>query len=381
MNIENFPKNDKTKAIEQLKTRDRITNAGKVLRDFTKLSKEEKVLFVLDENPDNTDLEAINILKESLKSQDIDFNEIMINKKIKRKDFFKAVDQHDFIWDSADLDVPGFFYELADKLEEAGKRMAYCPGVRAEAFDNGGAMTEDKEEMDNRLDKMEAKLKDVAGLHVKSNYGSDLWVELRSHGERRWAKANGEIRPGGWDNLPGGEIFTTPDEEKVNGVLVLPVLQEQVTKDQGVDEFVRLTVRNGKIAAIDGGKSAEKLRKYLEKHSKKEEDPLSVVQFCEIAFGANSKSRTLVENPNKSYKHHMIEGTETEKRLGTIHLAFGSAEHGEEGAEGHTKSDVHLDFILPRNGLTVEGFKYHDDFKKRKNSERLIDEGRWKILE
>jgi len=61
-----------------------------------------------------------------------------------------------------------------------------------------------------------------------------------------------------------------------------------------VDEFVKLTIRGGKIAKIDGGESAKKLREYLQDCSKDEKNPLSVIQIAEIAFGANSKASQVV---------------------------------------------------------------------------------------
>lgn len=160
----------------------------------------------------------------------------------------------------------------------------------------------------------------------------------------------------------------------------MPVLQDEVTKEQGVDKFVYLTFRNGKIAKIDGGESAEKLRTYLEENSKSETDPLSVIQCSEIAFGASEFARPKVRSPGGKYNQPGVNVLEAEKRFGTIHIAFGSGQYGIEGASGRTESNVHLDFVLPRNGLSVSAFYSEDDFHKRKNGERLIDEGRLSMI-
>ena len=72
---------------------------------------------------------------------------------------------------------------------------------------------------------------------------------------------------------------------------------------------------------------------------------------------------------------------EAEKRLGTMHIAFGSSKHGEEGSEGHTDSYVHLDFVLPRSGLTVTGYASREGFEWGKGGEKFIDEGRLRFLE
>ena len=143
-----------------------------------------------------------------------------------------------------------------------------------------------------------------------------------------------------------------------------------------MDEFVRLTIRHGKIANIDGGESAEKLRRYLEEKSQDEENPISVAQISEVAFGANAEARSKVCDPEGLWSGRGVAVTEAEKRLGTMHIAVGSSQHGEEGTEGYNESDVHMDFVIPRSGLTVTAFKDRQSFEKGRGGERLIDEGR-----
>lgn len=359
----------------------REKNAGRMLDDFLPLEKEQKFLFLTDQNPQNTDRALIDAIKGQLSSRGVEFSELLADEKTSWEDIMSLAENHDVIWDSWSMeqtDESVDFDGLTDFLKNTGKRMAWCPGARAESLDTDGALTEERTALELRLGKMEHHLKDAVGFHITTSYGTDLKMQLRK-GERRWFKDSGVISKGSWDNLPGGEIFTTPDEEKVDGILMLPVLQDEVSLDQGVDEFVRLTIKNGKIWKIDGGISADKLREYLEKASKAEGTPESVLQCAEIAFGANSKARTVVSDPLGSWKEIGIPTVETEKRLGTIHIAFGSSKHGEEGTEGHTESDVHLDFVIPRNGLTVEKFTTQRDYEKQKNGQKLIDQGGWNL--
>ncbi len=378
MKIENL-QSQKIIKPEDLRRPERFKNAEKVL-NFLNLQKDEKFLFITDNDPYYTDREFIDLLKGKLRELGIEFGEFIADdKKTKKAALNKAAEGYDIIWNSWGMEDSKIdFYEFADRLTDRGGRMAYCPGLNADTLDNDGALAEDKEELDRRLNKMETRLKDVAGFHLTSSYGTDLKIQMLP-GQRRWTKENGELNPGDWGNLPGGEIYTTPDEENINGVLVLPVLVDEVTKDQGVDELVHLTIRGGRIAKIDGGKSAEKLREFLEKESKTKKNPLSVLQFSEISFGANSKARSVVSKPEGNYSDISHPTVETEKRLGTMHLAFGSSKHGEAGSEGHTEADIHLDFVIPRNGLTVKAFYDREDFNKGKNYERLIDEGRWRF--
>lgn len=360
----------------------RERNTSKMLDDFLLLKPEEKVLFITDKNLQNTDRNLIETIKKQLSLKGIEFFELSASEKTTQEDILSSAENYDLIWDSwsmEETDESVDFDDLTEFLEKRGKRMAWCPGTRAESLDDGGALTEERETLEVRLSKMEERLKDAVGFRITTAYGTDLKVKLRK-GERRWCKDSGVIEKGKFDNLPGGEIFTTPDEEKIDGILMLPVLQDEVSLEQGVDEFVRLTIKDGKIRRIDGGVSAEKLRKYLEEESKKEVDPESVIQCSEIAFGANSKARTVVSDPDRNWQEVGNPTIETEKKLGTMHLAFGSSKHGEEGTEGHTESDVHLDFVIPRNGLTVEKFINQRDYEKQKNGEKLINQGSWNFV-
>lgn len=371
---------EKYNTLKQRIPKERLENTDCLLRDFIELKPGEKVLFITDKSSFNTDKKLIEALKESLKKMGNEFQEIVADEKLSKEKLFQLVEEHQLIWNSWGMEETKIdFDELTELIEEKNGRMVFCPGLKAKALDKDGSLTENKDELENRLGQMENRLRNVVGFHITSVYGTNLSVELKT-GERRWFKETGVLRQGGWSNLPGGEIFTTPDEEKINGVLVLPILTDEVSKNQGVDEFVHLTIRNGKIAKIDGGKSAEKLRKYLEKNSREEKNPSNVLQCSEIAFGANSKAKAAVSNPEKPFTARVNSTVEAEKRLGTMHFAFGDSKHGEEGAEGFTESDIHLDFILPRNGLTVKAFKNSEDFKKQKNGERLIDEGRWNFI-
>ena len=60
------------------------------------------------------------------------------------------------------------------------------------------------------------RLRPNSVLHLKTTGGSDLTVKLTP--KYRWAEHVGVIRPGRWENLPAGELVTTPDS--VDGVFI-----------------------------------------------------------------------------------------------------------------------------------------------------------------
>lgn len=338
--------------------------------------KEERVLFFEDSLSHPKTLE---ILKRALKNIGCQYEEFFVDKKTKKREVREALERSEVIINLLGKSSQAI-RDVYDDLEKYNSRMLALFDLEPDVFSKEGALSEDFHQMVERLNKMEAVLKEAVGFHISSRYGTDLKIGLRPFKERRWAKETGITNePGQWNNLPAGEIFTTPDERNVDGVLVLPALDTEISTKQGVDQLVRLTLKDGVIVKIEGGKSAEKLRKYLEKSAKKDireeggKNIWNVFRIAEIGFGANSKARYSVreENPNLP----AVATVEAEKRFGTMHLAFGDTKHGEEGVEGFEEAISHLDFVLPRTGLTVEMFSRKEDFEKARNGRKIINDG------
>ena len=117
------------------------------------------------------------------------------------------------------------------------------------------------------------------------------------------------------------------------------------------------------------------LAKSSKESAKEGKSPWDAYRIAEIGFGANSKARSTVADSDQPYDYPGISVVEAEKRLGTIHLAFGDAKHGEEGVEGFHGAESHYDFVIPRNSLTVEMFNSESDFENKKNGRKIINDG------
>lgn len=368
-------------------------NADRVVSEFLELQQGESVLFITDDDPHHSDPRLITLLQEAVKKKKGTATIFRIKGPKERHaqtpELQQLIATHDVLWiasDIADETLPVDFDTIVSTLEQTGKRMAHCTGVQAESLGKNGALAEPRSQLEERLNRMEQRLRPVAGFHIESSIGTDLWVPMKPQ-ERRWFPDTGVIRRGKWDNLPGGEIFTTPDEEHVDGTLVLTTLHHDVTPDRGVDQPVKLTIRNGKIVTIEGGKSAEKLRNYLHANSMLAENPWSVYSCAEIAFGANTRAAEIAPCIGKDdWQKPGPSSVETEKRLGTMHIAFGCSKHGEEGTEGRNTAPTHLDFVLPQAGLTVRAFSAFDayerarSFRQNEGGECLIDQGNWRFF-
>lgn len=350
--------------------------AERAIRGYLALKPEEKTLLIKDQK---TDAGTAVILEKAIDTIGSVRGEIFLSKKVTRKDVQNLLKQYETV-----INIAGGTHDadakIYDDIKESGSRLLALFDLDKEAFKPDGAIGENSEELVERLNKMEAILNQSVGFKITSGYGTDLEVPLRAFGERKWVKETGVIdNPGTWGNLPVGEIYTTPDEFKVNGVLMLLVLESTIKQHQGVDEFIKLTIKDGLIIAIDGGKSADILRKRFAKASKQDlkenKDPWRPYRIAEISFGANSKARGTVADAEQPYDYPGVSVVEAEKRLGTIHIAFGDAKHGEEGVEGFLGASSHYDFVIPRNSLTVEMFTREKDFKNKNNGQKIISNG------
>lgn len=379
---------EKLESKEQEKHLERIEMATMALRDYLALKPDERVLIIEDAD---SKAELVSIMKEALTNKRVNFETFFLDDNKTKEQLHDKLKDRKVILDTSQLmDTHKSTFDLYenDLNTYRARLIAFCD-LGETAFDKDGAMVENMAEMNERMNKMEAELSKAKGFHITSIYGTDLYIGIRPWGDRSWSKVNGVVaKDGKWDNWPGGEIFTTPDEGNVNGILVVPS-DSSIENKQGVDELVRLTIKNGCIVEIQGGRSARILREQLEKDAKKwtkgkenkDKNPWDSFRMAEIAFGANSKAKDTVANPGKSYKRHATSVVEAEKRLGTMHIAFGSAKHGEEEADGIESAQNHYDFVLPRHGLTVEMFTNEDDFRSKKsnNTQKIINGGSFNL--
>ena len=349
-------------------------NAERVLRQFLDLKSGERVLLVTDKTGKNTDTVLVKNLKKAAAAIGASCKELVVTPSTKKTELCAALDDADVLWMTWDgQENPEMeFYAVVAESKARRIRFASSPGVTADVFREGGAMTESPDELRKRLRRMHDRLKGLKGLRIVTDYGTDLKVKLSD--KRRWDLDTGVIKPGEWSNLPAGEIYFAPEETEGSGTLVLPILHDEITMNQGVDAPVFLTILGGKIVAITGGASAEQLREYLGTYSKSEHDPLSPYQFAEVAFGANAHARPAVADPSADYTHPRICLTESEKAFG-MHFAFGCNQFDIPGVDGGVESKVHLDFVIPLAGLTVTGFKNFNDLRWNRNGETLVENG------
>jgi leucyl aminopeptidase (aminopeptidase T) len=104
--------------------------------------------------------------------------------------------------------------ELLERVRELGLRHAHMVGVTRRAMLAGFSV--DPTRILDATRSVRTRLRPKSVIHAKTGAGTDVTVKLDpSH---RWAEHVGVIRPGRWENLPSGELMTSP--ESVDGVFV-----------------------------------------------------------------------------------------------------------------------------------------------------------------
>ena len=219
------------------------------LRGYLRLKPEEKTLLLSDKD---TNKETEALLKQAIINIGSELGEIKLSKKIKREDIQELLKQYQAVIDIS-VGSHDSTSDIFDDIIEYKNRLLALYDIDKEAFNPDGPIAEKAEDLAYRLNKIEALLHDAVGFKITSGYGTNLEVPLRIMKERRWAKETGIVsKPGDWDNfLPTGEVYTTPDETKVAGVLMLPAIESAMKPHQGVDEFIRVEIKDGFIVKID----------------------------------------------------------------------------------------------------------------------------------
>lgn len=107
-----------------------------------------------------------------------------------------------------------FRREFVDVVESLKLRHAHIIGVTRKAL--VGGFNVEPARIVEMTRKVRMRVMDKRTLHYRTGHGTDLEVTLAQGA--RWGEHVGIIRPGRWENLPAGQLFTCP--AGVKGVFV-----------------------------------------------------------------------------------------------------------------------------------------------------------------
>jgi leucyl aminopeptidase (aminopeptidase T) len=213
--------------------------------------------------------------------------------------------------------------EARRRATEAGARIATLPGVTEELL--ARVMSVDMDELERLTHAIAERLGAASEARITCPNGSDLTISLEG---REGKPDDGRLSgPRAFGNLPAGEGFIAPHEDRGEGKLVI----DGSIADIGlVDEPVELTIEAGRITNATGDAGRE-LLEMLSAHVGE--------IVAELGVGANDRA-TITGNV-----------LEDEKVLGTVHVAFGAS----AGFGGVVKVPVHIDCVVLKPELTLDG--------------------------
>lgn len=187
-----------------------------------------------------------------------------------------------------------------------------------------GSMTADWKEVEARTMRLVGLMKDADMVFITTHNGTSISFSVKGRDAR---PDTGIITgPGSFSNLPAGEAFLAPVEGTAEGILVL-----EWAPAGRLSQHITLEVRRGTVSTVAGmDKFADDLR------GKIAINPL-VGNIAELGIGTNDKA---------SRPDNILE---TEKILGTVHIALGD----NSSFGGKVSVPFHQDFIFYRPTLEI----------------------------
>jgi leucyl aminopeptidase (aminopeptidase T) len=209
---------------------------------------------------------------------------------------------------------------------KAGARIASMPGITLDMM--ARTLDVDYRRMESEGRRLCMILNGAREVNIKTALGADLTFSIRG---RRAEPDTGIIpNPGGFTNLPAGEVYLAPVEGTARGRLVV----DGSIGDTGIlKRPIEIAVSRGFAVGIKGGREARNLWEMLSKHGK------NAFNVAEFGIGINPKAA--------------ITGNilEDEKALTTIHIAFGD----NSGFGGRVSVPSHQDGIVRDPSVWVDG--------------------------
>lgn len=199
----------------------------------------------------------------------------------------------------------------------------------------------------HKVDRLSSKVIDIVrgAKQVKATTkgGSDFTAALNPN--YRWVKTSGLISPDKWGNLPGGEVFTSPDQ--VNGTLVIDgVVGDFLCEKFGSLSATPLTLRVKGNRLVEAFSENKDLEDDFWKYTHTDENSDRVGEF---AIGTNIELKNVIG--------HILQ----DEKFPGIHIAFGNPYGVHTGADWF--SSTHIDVVATRFDIWVDGRQIMEDGK------------------
>ncbi|HOJ37571.1 MAG TPA: aminopeptidase [Ignavibacteriales bacterium] len=223
------------------------------------------------------------------------------------------------------------------EASKIGVRIATFPGITEDIMIRG--MNADYKKISEETIKLCNILEQHKSVTIKTKLGTNLSFSI--DGRKAFASKGLFHAKGESGNLPTGEAYLAPIEGTANGIAVFDGSFASIGM---LDEPITLTIKDGYVTKISGGKQAKELQKMLKPFGK---DAYNIAEF---GIGTNDKAK--------------LSGNilEDEKVKGTIHIALGN----NKSMGGNVGIGIHLD------GLIIKPDVWLDDRKIMEKGKLLV---------
>jgi leucyl aminopeptidase (aminopeptidase T) len=183
-----------------------------------------------------------------------------------------------------------------------------------------------------KVDEISVRVRDIASsarsIRARSAAGTE--VTARFNPKHRWIKTSGIIQPDKWGNLPGGEVFTSP--EQVDGTFVVDgVVGDYLCSRFGDLQNEPLIIRVKASRLVEAHSSNRELEEEFWKYTHADENSDRVGEF---AIGTNIAL------------DHVIGHILQDEKIPGVHMAFGNPYAEHTGADWY--SSTHIDVVGTR---------------------------------
>jgi len=211
------------------------------------------------------------------------------------------------------------------------KRYLLMPAVTEDMLINGSS-TADIKKVKEIASTVFKGLNGSKEVHITSDYGTDVTFSSEGRRPKQLLEAR---EPATMAVFPGGEMNICPVEGTANGTIVI----DRFILDIGLlSEPVTWKVKNGKVYEITGGREADQLKNYLEKHG--DENSLYIGEF---SIGLNYEARSVGNN------------IEDKQVYGSVHIAIGSGVTNYPYYTAKYHSVTHIDGLMLKPTVLVDG--------------------------
>jgi len=199
----------------------------------------------------------------------------------------------------------------------------------------------------HKVDRLSSKVIDIVRhateVRATTKGGSHFRATLRP--DYRWIKTSGLISPDKWGNLPGGEVFTTPDN--VEGTLVIDgVVGDFLCEKFGSLADTPLTLRVKDNRLVEASSENKELENDFWSYTHTDENSDRVGEF---AIGTNIELKQVIG--------HILQ----DEKFPGIHIAFGNPYGVHTGADWY--SGTHIDVVATRFDIWVDDRQIMSDGK------------------